>query len=116
MKFKLDENLPLEIADAFRDSGYEIETVQSEGLTGAPDTEILDHARAEDRIVLTMDKGIADVRLFPPRAYPGIVLFRPATSGRGDVLRFVQKALTDLLSTDIAGRVVIVSPRGIRTR
>jgi predicted nuclease of predicted toxin-antitoxin system len=85
MKFKLDENLPLEIAVAFQDPGHEIDTVQSEGLVGAPDVEILDHARTEDRILLTMDKGIADVRLFPPSSYPGIVLFRPATSGRGEV-------------------------------
>jgi hypothetical protein len=30
MRFKLDENLPLEIADAFRDAGHEIDSVQSE--------------------------------------------------------------------------------------
>jgi predicted nuclease of predicted toxin-antitoxin system len=116
MKFKLDENLPLEIAGAFEALGHEIDTVQSEGLVGAPDIEILNHARAEGRILLTMDKGIADVRIFPPAEYPGIVLFRPSTSGCREVLRFVQEALTDLLSTDIAGRLVIVSPRGIRTR
>ncbi len=116
MKFKLDENLPVEIADSFREAGHQIDTVHDEGLAGAPDIEILEHARIEDRILLTMDKGIADIRLFPPSMYPGIVLFRLATSGRGEVLRFVQEALTDLLSTDIAGRLVIVSPRGIRTR
>jgi predicted nuclease of predicted toxin-antitoxin system len=116
MKFKLDENLPLEIAVAFEDSGHEVDTVQSEGLVGAPDVEILDHARLEHRILLTMDKGIADVRLFPPSKYPGIVLFRPATSGRGDVLRFVQQALPHLLLTNLEGRLAIVSPRGIRVR
>jgi predicted nuclease of predicted toxin-antitoxin system len=116
MKFKLDENLPLEIADAFRDSGHEIDTVQSEGLTGASDLKILDRAQIENQILLTMDKGIADIRLFPPSLYPGIVLFRPSTSGRGEVLRFVQQALPDLLSTDIAGHLAIVSPRGMRTR
>jgi predicted nuclease of predicted toxin-antitoxin system len=65
MKFKLDENLPLEIADAFQTLGHEIETVLSEGLAGAPDAEILNHARVEDRILLTMDKGIADVCACP---------------------------------------------------
>ena len=85
MKFKLDENLPLEIADAFRDSGHEIDSVQSEGLGGASDLTILDRVQTENRILLTLDKGIADIRLFPPAQYPGIVLFRPATSGRGEV-------------------------------
>jgi predicted nuclease of predicted toxin-antitoxin system len=116
MKFKLDENLPLEIADAFRDAGHEIDSVHDEGLTGASDEQILAAIQIEEQILLTMDKGIADVRRFPPSQYPGIVLFRPSTSGRGEVLQFVREALADLLSTDIAGRLLIVSPRGIRAR
>jgi predicted nuclease of predicted toxin-antitoxin system len=116
MKFKLDENLPLEIADAFRDSGHEIDSVQSEGLSGASDLTILDRVQSENRILLTMDKGIADIRRFRPEFYPGIVLFRPSSAGRGEVLRFVQETIPDLLSTDIIGRLVVVSPRGIRSR
>jgi len=116
MKFKLDENLPLEIADAFRGAGHHIDTVQDEGPAGAPDNEILDHSRAAGRILLTMDKGIADIRRFRPESYTRIVLFRPSSAGRGEVLRFVQEALPDLLSTDLIGRLVVVSPRGIRSR
>jgi len=116
MKSKLDENLPLEIADPFRDAGHEIDSVQSEGLTGASDRKILAQIQAGDQILLTMDKGIADIRLFPPSLYPGIVLFRPSTSGRGEVLRFVQRTLPDLLSIDLTGHLAIVSPRGIRIR
>ena len=116
MKFKLDENLPLEIADAFRDAGHEIDSVHDEGLTGVSDEKILAAIQFEGQILLTMDKGIADVRRFPPSEYPGIVLFRPSTSGRGEVLRFVQEALNVLLSTRMSGRLVIVSPSGIRTR
>jgi predicted nuclease of predicted toxin-antitoxin system len=116
MKFKLDENLPLEIADAFRDTGHEIDSVQSEGLTGASDQEILKRAQAENQVLLTMDKGIADVRIFPPSQYNGIVLFRPSISGRGEVLSFVQRALTDLLSLELSGHLAIVTSRGIRIR
>jgi predicted nuclease of predicted toxin-antitoxin system len=116
MRFKLDENLPLEIGDAFRNAGHEIDSVQSEGLTGATDFKIREQVQIENQILLIMDKGIADIRPFPPSQYPGIVLFRPASSGRGEVLRFVQGALPGILSIDIAGHLVIVSPRGIRTR
>src|ERR1700733_16049109 len=111
MKFKLDENLPLEIGDTLRNAGHEIDSVQSEGLTGSSDIKILQHVQIENQILFTMDKGIADIRLFPPSQYPGIVLFRPSTSGRGAVLRFVQQALPDILSMEIAGHLVIVSPR-----
>jgi predicted nuclease of predicted toxin-antitoxin system len=80
MNFKLDENLPLEIADAFREAGHDFDSVQSEGLTGASDLIILRQIQIQNQILLTMDKGIADIRSFPPSLYPGIVLFRPSTS------------------------------------
>jgi len=116
MKFKLDENLPLEIVEVFQTAGHEVETVYDEGLAGAADQEILRRVRQERRILLTMDKGIADVRAFPPSDYSGIVLFRPETTGRGEVLRFARSVAQLLLSLELTGRLVIVSPRGIRTR
>jgi len=116
MKFKLDENLPLEIVEAFRNAGHEIDSVQDEGLTGASDPTILARIQIENQILLTMDKGIADIRAFPPVQYPGIVLFRPSSSGRGEVLQFVIDTLPDLLSLSLTGHLAIVSPRGIRVR
>jgi predicted nuclease of predicted toxin-antitoxin system len=116
MKFKLDENLPLEVADLFRKEGYDIDTIQSEGLTGSSDPEILRQIQIADRILLTTDKGIADIRRFPPEQYLGIVLFRPSKTGRGEVLRFIQQVLPNLLATALSARLVIVSPSGIRSR
>ena len=35
MRFKIDENLPLELADLFSDAGYDAMTVQEQGLVGS---------------------------------------------------------------------------------
>ena len=67
MKFKVDENLPAEIRDDLRDMGHDAHLVSDEGLTGAPDEVLLEHVRREKRILLTLDKGIADVRSFAGR-------------------------------------------------
>jgi hypothetical protein len=40
-----------------------------------------DLARRERRVLLTLDKGIADVRANPPESHAGIVLFRPPAAG-----------------------------------
>jgi len=40
MKFKLDENLPLQIAVDLRSGGYDIDTVQEEGLVGRLDMDV----------------------------------------------------------------------------
>jgi hypothetical protein len=77
VRFKLDENLPIELLDDLRAADHEADGLLDEGLIGAPDDTVLDLARRENRVLLTLDKGIADVRAYPPKAHAGIVLFRP---------------------------------------
>jgi predicted nuclease of predicted toxin-antitoxin system len=114
MKFKVDENLPAELLDDLRAAGHEAETVLDEGLTGAPDSIVLRKAHAEGWVLLTMDKGIADIRAYPPESYSGIILFRPPTSGRGTVLAFVRRHLLVLLQADLADHLLIITDRSIR--
>ena len=116
MKFKLDENLPVELRDDLQTLGHEADTVPDEGLMGAPDSLLLERARDEERVLLTMDKGIADVRRFPPRLYAGIVLFRPSSTGRGEVLAFVRRHLPSILALELKGWLLIVGERSIRVR
>ena len=97
MKFKIDENLPAELVADLRAEGHEADTVDDEGLAGQPDPAILAHVRAESRALLTLDKGIANVRTYPPDQYAGIVLFRPRTTGRNTALAFVRQHLPSLL-------------------
>jgi predicted nuclease of predicted toxin-antitoxin system len=114
MKFKLDENLPIELLTDLHGLDHDADTVQQEGLSGSPDPPILE--RVQDRVFLTMDKGIADVRAYPPKQYPGLILFRPRTSGRQAVLDFVRQHLPVLLRADLAGHLLVVTERGIRIR
>ena len=116
MKFKLDENLPAELLADLRSAGHEAQTAPEEGLTGAPDPVLAERARRERRVLLTLDKGIADARVYPPKEYAGIILFRPPSSGRGTVLGFIRRHLATILQTDPTGRLLVVSERGIRIR
>ena len=65
MKFKVDENLPVELASELESLGQDADTVEDEGLCGKPDSGVVASARAEDRIIITLDKGIADVFQIP---------------------------------------------------
>jgi predicted nuclease of predicted toxin-antitoxin system len=116
MRFKLDENLPAELVYDLRDAGHESDTVPDEGIAGAPDSVVLEKVRIEGRVLLTMDKGIADVRAYPPQEYSGIILFRPPTAGRGAVLNFVRRHLPALLRLDVTGHLLVVTDRSIRMR
>ena len=83
MKFKLDENLPVELVADLRGLGHEADTVADEGLCGAADPAVVDAAFASDRILFTLDKGIANLQRYPLHRHAGIVLFRPDTSPTG---------------------------------
>lgn len=116
MKLKIDENLPAEVAVALRSDGHDADTVQEEGLVGSDDGLLLSKAQVEGRVFLTMDKGIADVRKYPPTSYSGIVLFRPASNGRLATLEFIRQHLPIVLQSDLPGHLLVVSESGIRIR
>lgn len=116
MKFKLDENLPVELVDHLVSLGYDADTVLTEGLRGAPDPAVVEAAFAANRVLFTLDKGIANVVRYPVHRHAGIVLFRPAATGRGAVLSFVKSSLQNIFRMDLKGRLTVVGPRGIRFR
>lgn len=116
MRFKLDENLPAELAGDLRQLGHDAATVTQEGLSGTEDSTVVAAANAEGRVLLTLDKGIADIRDYNPEELSGIVLFRPDAPGRKAILGFVRVRLPEILSIDLTGRLVIVSPARIRIR
>ncbi len=116
MRFKLDENLPVELLDDLRAAGHEADGLRDEGLVGASDDMVLALVRREHRILLTLDKGIADVRAHPPEAHAGIVLFRPPAAGRGTTLLFVRRHLASLFERDLTGRLLVITDRGLRLR
>ena len=81
MRFKIDENLPAELRDDLRVAGHEADTVSDQGLAGASDPHLVERVYSEGRVLFTMDKGIADVRIFEPGHQSAVVLFRPPTAG-----------------------------------
>jgi predicted nuclease of predicted toxin-antitoxin system len=74
VRFKLGENLPVELAAEIRRMGHDTDTVAEEGLCGEADPTVVEAASISDRILLTLDKGIADAR---GERRAGVVLFRP---------------------------------------
>ena len=63
MRFKLDENLPVELLDDLRVAGHEADGLHDEGLIGAPDNVVLDLVRLENRVLLTLDPSSGRVEL-----------------------------------------------------
>jgi predicted nuclease of predicted toxin-antitoxin system len=94
VNFKLDENLPASSSSVLTAAGHNVDTVVAEGLTGAGDSDVLAAAGAAERILITLDRGLGDIRAYPPGRHAGIVILRLADQSADTVT----KAIADLAS------------------
>jgi predicted nuclease of predicted toxin-antitoxin system len=116
MLFKVDENLPKETVKLFQSVGHDADTVETEGLNGAPDSEVLAACKRERRTIVTLDTDFADIRLYPPAETDGLIVLRLKSQDKVCVLGIV-KRLISLLSTErVEQRLWIVEEHGVRIR
>jgi len=66
LKFKIDENLPVEFVDVLESSGYVAMTTLEQGLNGKVDSVIINKCLEEKFILVTLDLDFADIKLYPP--------------------------------------------------
>ena len=116
MKFKLDENLPASSTDVLASAGHDADTVPAEGLTGAPDQDVVAAATAAGRILITLDQGMGDIRAYPPGSHSGIVVLRLADQSAATVT----EAITDLAGlaepANLTGAVAVLQRGLLRIR
>ncbi|MGC7846346.1 DUF5615 family PIN-like protein [Desulforudis sp. 1088] len=115
-KFKIDENLPQELADLLRASGCDAETVWSEGMQGVSDALLIEQCKRENRVLVTVDIGFADIRKYKPKGHPGIIVLRVRDQSRQSMIACFKKVLPALPSVPLAGLLWIVDERRIRLR
>jgi predicted nuclease of predicted toxin-antitoxin system len=116
VKLKLDEGLSYRLKPTLQEVGHDVDTVVEEGLTSVADAILAEVARQNDRMLFTLDKGLGDLRQYPPGEHPGIVVFRLRTAGPGAVSRFVEDFVRGQKLEEMAGCLVIVEPGRVRIR
>ena len=78
MKFKVDENLPIEVAQLLREAGHDVYSVHEEGQVGVKDHVLAKVCQSENRAMVTLDTHFADIRTYPPQNYSGLIVLRLA--------------------------------------
>jgi predicted nuclease of predicted toxin-antitoxin system len=64
--FKVDEDLPAQVAEILNSHGHDARTVVAQGWQGFSDSAVWDGVQREKRWLVTADKGFADLRAYPP--------------------------------------------------
>jgi predicted nuclease of predicted toxin-antitoxin system len=116
VKLKLDENLPHDLATALRAGGHDVHTVVDEQLAGESDPAVVAAATDEGRLLLTLDRGIGDLRRYPPGSHAGVLVLRPVAQDPKSILSLIQRLVRTHPLDELRGCVVVVEPRKVRIR
>ena len=116
MRFKVDQNLPVEVAEALRGAGHDAATVYEQQLAGVPDPQLGAIIQREARGLITLDTGFGDIRTYPPHDYQGLVVLRPPSQDKPTVLRLFAAVVSLLEYEPLIGRLWMVEEHRIRTR
>ncbi len=116
MKFKLDENLPELVRGSLNELGLDAHTVAQEGLSGAPDSEVLLACVSEGRVLITLDLDFSDIRAYPPGSYPGIWVLRPPKQTFKAIDALVRAGVRLSAVEPVEGQLWVIDEKRVRIR
>ena len=114
MKFKVDENLPIEVVRLLEDNGHDALTVLWQNLGGEQDTRIAEACKKEKRALITLDTDFSDIRTYPPEEFLGLIVLRLKTQDKSHVLSVVSRFINILFKEPLNRRLWIVEEGRVR--
>mgnify|MGYP006299500381 FL=1 len=116
MKFKIDENLPVEIANLLRAKGHQASTVFDQHLSGSTDLVIANTCKQEEMAIVTLDLDFADIQVYPPQLFSGLIVLRVHRQDKQHVLTVFKQVVPVLKDEPLVGHLWIVEDSQIRIR
>jgi len=115
VRLKLDENVDLRVISLLRLAGHDVATVQGQGLSSAPDVEVINVCRREGRGLVTSDRGFGNRIRFNPSDYAGIVVIRLPPRPTFEVWReAIETLILGLEQAEIEGKLWIIQQGNIQ--
>jgi predicted nuclease of predicted toxin-antitoxin system len=116
MKFKIDENLPVELVEVLAIEGHDAATVIAQGLQGRDDKTIVYRCLEEERILVTLDLDFADIRAYPPQDFHGFIVFRGSRQDRDHLISLLRQVLPLMRREPLERHLWIVEDTRVRIR
>lgn len=116
MRFKVDENLPLIVAQHLRDAGHDAITVVEQNMVGAKDATLAEVCQNEQRCMITLDLDFADIRTYPPGDFAGLVVLRLRRHDEDHIAEVLDRILPRFDDEPLNGQLWVVDERGVRIR
>ena len=114
LRFLVDVNVGLAVADGLRDSGYEV--VLADDLDWCmPDVDMLSRAHQEQRIILTTDTDFGELVYHSRQPHAGVLLLRMPGANRDEKIRVAQE-IVDRYGDQLPGHFCVYRQGRLRIR
>jgi predicted nuclease of predicted toxin-antitoxin system len=116
MRFKIDENLPIEIAELLINAGHNAKTANEQQLQGVRDPILIDVCKSENRVLITLDTDFSDIRAYPPQEFSGIIVLRIGSQAKQHVIKVFQSIIPLIQREPINQHLWVVEETKVRIR
>lgn len=116
MKFTVDENLPLDLANLLQQAGHDVIALSDHHEAGERDALLIRSCQQNESILVTLDVDFADIRSYPPSDYPGIIVFRVNRLDKPYLLYLFERVIDLLPQEPIEKRLWIIEETQVRIR
>ena len=117
MRILVDQCLSPDFAAALTSAGHDVVHVRDFGMERAPDAEVLELARAQDRSLVSADTDFGTILAQTSAARPSVVIFRRMTRRRpSDQAALLLANLSEISAALDEGCVVFIEEGRIRVR
>src|SRR4051794_5456830 len=112
MRFLADESCDFAVVRALRADGHDVIAI-AEAAPQSRDTEVIDLAVREDRVLLTEDKDFGQLVYAGAHASSGVILLRFPLSARSALPSLVREMI-QRLGERLMGSFVVLEPNRVR--
>ncbi|MDO8283279.1 MAG: DUF5615 family PIN-like protein [Thermodesulfovibrionia bacterium] len=116
MKFLADMPVSPKTVNYLRDIGHDIYRINEKGLPKAKDSEIVDIAINEQRIILTMDLDFPAIIAKSGMSTPSAIIFRLSDESHENINALLTNILPQIEKEVLKGAIVMIEDDRFRVR
>jgi len=113
-KLYLDQCLRLEVAEALRNEGHNVVRASDVGQARTDDSEILQRANSDRRILITLDEHFGNWVVLPLKEHFGVIRLKISPTTFTNAINLLVPFLKDHTQEQFKNNLVILSPKRAR--